>query len=67
MFLGFNNEIDDRELEDELARLEQEEIAERYTKVELPTVPISTYSQPAAVPSTKAKKDQLAELTEWAS
>ncbi|UJR24510.1 hypothetical protein I4U23_005885 [Adineta vaga] len=66
--IGFSADIDERELEDELAQLEQEALSEQMTRVDLPTVPahpLPTYTQP--VVSTKAKNDQLAELEKWAS
>ncbi|CAF4462283.1 unnamed protein product, partial [Rotaria sp. Silwood2] len=67
---GVCAEIDERELEEELAQLEQEALRDDLRRVELPSVPahpIPTYSQPASVPSNKAKNDQLAELERWAS
>jgi len=66
--VGFGADIDERELEDELAQLEQEAITEQMTHVQLPSVPansIPAYAQPAA--SNKAKTDDLAALAEWAS
>jgi len=66
--VGFGADIDERELEDELAQLEQEALSEQMTRVDLPSVPahaIPTYAQPA--PSTRAKNDQLADLERWAS
>jgi charged multivesicular body protein 4 len=66
--VGFGADIDERELEDELAQLEQEALSEQMTRVDLPSVPahaIPTYAQPAA--SSRAKNDQLADLERWAS
>ncbi|CAF4224329.1 unnamed protein product, partial [Adineta steineri] len=68
--VGFGADIDERELEDELAALEQEALSEQMTRVDLPTVPahsIPAYAQPAAKVSNKAKNDELAELEKWAS
>ncbi|CAF0975157.1 unnamed protein product [Rotaria magnacalcarata] len=68
--VGFGAEIDERELEDELAQLEREALSEQLTRVELPTVPhhaIPTYSQPASASTNKANYDQMAELERWAS
>lgn len=65
--VGFGADIDERELEDELAQLEREALSEQMTRVDLPSVPahpIPTHVQPAA---GKAKNDQLAELERWAS
>ena len=64
--VGFGADIDERELEDEFAQLEQEALSEQMTRVDLPSVPahpIPAYAQPAS----KAKNDQLAELEKWAS
>ncbi|CAF4771512.1 unnamed protein product, partial [Rotaria sp. Silwood2] len=50
--VGFGAEIDERELEEELAQLEQEALRDDLRRVELPSVPahpIPTYSQPASV------------------
>jgi charged multivesicular body protein 4 len=69
-FLGFGAEIDDFELENELAQLEQEAIAKEMAQIDLPTVPVHSvpaYAQPATAPSSKVKNDQLAELERWAS
>ncbi|CAF1274172.1 unnamed protein product [Adineta steineri] len=68
--VGFGADIDERELEDELAALEQEALSDQMTRVDLPTVPahsIPAYAQPAAKVSSKAKNDELAELEKWAS
>jgi hypothetical protein len=68
--LGFGAEIDEFELENELAQLEQEAISKEMAQINLPTVPdhpIPTYAQPATASSSKAKNDQLAELERWAS
>jgi len=67
--IGFGAEIDEFELENELAQLEQEALASEMAKIDLPPVPVHTgsYAQPAASTATKAKKDPLAELAEWAS
>ncbi|CAF0948078.1 unnamed protein product [Rotaria sordida] len=68
--VGFGADIDERELEEELAQLEQEALSNQMTRVDLPSVPahpIPAYSQPASVSSNKAKNDQLAELERWAS
>src|SRR5580698_7757891 len=48
--VGFGADIDERELEDELAQLEQEALSEQMTRVNLPSVPVHpvpTYAQPA--------------------
>jgi len=66
--VGFGADIDERELENELAQLEQEALSEQMTRVDLPSVPahpIPTYAQP--VTGTKTKKDELRELEDWAS
>jgi len=68
--VGFGAEIDEFELENELAQLEQEAIAKDMAHIDLPTVPahpVPTYAQPATASSSKAKNDQLAELERWAS
>ncbi|CAF0924658.1 unnamed protein product [Rotaria sp. Silwood1] len=68
--VGFGADIDERELEDELAQLEQEALANDLRQIPLPSVPahpIPAYSQPASASSNKAKSDQLAELERWAS
>lgn len=70
IFLGFGAEIDEFELENELAALEQEALSKEMAQIDLPTVPahpIPAYSQPAAASTSKAKNDQLAELERWAS
>jgi hypothetical protein len=57
-------------LENELAQLEQEELAKEMAQINLPKVPdhpIPTYAQPATASTSKAKNDQLAELERWAS
>jgi len=66
--VGFGAEIDERELEDELAQLEREALADQITRVDLPSVPdhpISTYAQPTV--TTKTKNNDLRDLEEWAS
>jgi charged multivesicular body protein 4 len=66
--VGFGADIDERELEDELAQLEQEALSDQMTRVDLPSVPahpIPTYAQPAT--ANKTKKDDLRELEDWAS
>jgi len=66
--VGFQADIDERELEDELAQLEQESLREQMTQVNLPSVPahpVPAYSQPAT--TNKAKNDELLELQQWAS
>lgn len=66
--VGFGAEIDEFELENELAALEQEALSKEMSQINLPTVPahsVPAYAQPAA--SSKAKNDQLAELEQWAS
>ena len=68
--LGFGAEIDEFELENELAQLEQEALSKEMAQIDLPTVPahsVPAYAQPAAASSSKAKSDQLAELERWAS
>jgi charged multivesicular body protein 4 len=68
--VGFGAEIDEFELENELAALEQEALSKEMAQIDLPTVPahpIPTYNQPATASSSKAKNDQLAELERWAS
>ena len=69
-FSGFGAEIDEFELENELAQLEKEALSEELTKIDLPTVPahqVPAYGQPAAAASNRARNDQLAELEKWAS
>jgi ribosomal protein L12E/L44/L45/RPP1/RPP2 len=70
-FIGFGAEIDEFELENELAQLEQEALSQEMAQINLPTVPahsVPSYAQPAAASSSKAaKNDQLAELERWAS
>jgi charged multivesicular body protein 4 len=64
--VGFGAEIDEFELENELAQLEQEALSKEMAQINLPTVPahsVPAYAQPAG----KAKNDQLAELERWAS
>ncbi|CAF0822013.1 unnamed protein product [Didymodactylos carnosus] len=71
--IGFGTEYDDRELEDELAALEQESLAKEMQQIgpiELPSVPThlpipaNSYKQPAS----KAKNNSdLEELEKWAS
>lgn len=66
--VGFGAEIDEFELENELAALEQEALSKEMSQINLPNVPghsVPAYAQPAA--SSKAKNDQLAELEQWAS
>ncbi|CAF3202118.1 unnamed protein product [Rotaria socialis] len=65
--VGFGAEIDELELENELAQLEQEAIAKEISQIDLPSVPAPAYAQPAAAASSRAKKDELAELEQWAS
>jgi charged multivesicular body protein 4 len=68
--VGFGAEIDEFELENELAQLEQEALSQEMAQINLPTVPvhqIPTYAQTSADSSSKAKNDQLAELERWAS
>jgi charged multivesicular body protein 4 len=68
--VGFGAEIDEFELENELAQLEQEALSKEMAQIDLPTVPahsVPTYAQPAAASSSKAKNDQLADLERWAS
>jgi len=63
--IGFGAEFDDRELENELALLEQEAISQQMTHVDLPSVPahpLPTYAQ-----NNKTKNQELDELTQWAS
>ena len=70
IFVGFGAEIDDFELENELAQLEQEALSKEMAQIDLPSVPahpVPAYAQPAATSSSKAKNDQLAELERWAS
>ena len=61
IFVGFGAEIDEFELENELAQLEQEALSKEMAQIELPTVPAQTGTgaRPAA---TAATKDPLAEL-----
>ena len=71
-FGGFGAEIDEFELENELAQLEQEALSKEMAQIDLPPVPthrVPDYGQPAAASaaSNKAKSDQLAELERWAS
>ena len=63
IFVGFGAEIDEFELENELAQLEQEALSKEMAQIELPTVPAQTGIglKPAAT------KDPLAELAQWAS
>lgn len=66
--VGFGAEIDEFELENELAALEQEALSKEMSQINLPTVPahsVPAYAQPAA--SSKAKNAELAELEQWAS
>jgi len=66
--VGFNADIDEFELENELAQLEQESLAKEMAQINLPSVPaqpVPSYAQPAA--ASKAKHDELAELAQWAS
>jgi charged multivesicular body protein 4 len=66
--VGFGADIDEKELEDELAQLEQEALSDQLTQVVLPPVPvhaIPAYAQPAT--ANKTKKDDLRELEDWAS
>jgi hypothetical protein len=68
--LGFGAEIDEFELENELAQLEQEELSKEMAQINLPKVPdhpVPNYAQPATASSSRAKNDQLAELERWAS
>lgn len=68
--VGFNADIDEFELENELAQLEQESIQRELTEINLPKVPghkIPTYDQTTAAAASKPKNDQLAELERWAS
>jgi len=70
--VGFGAEIDEFELENELAQLEQEALSQEMSKINLPAVPahpLPTYGQPAAAAAAtgRAKSDQLAELEKWAS
>ncbi len=70
IFVGFGAEIDEFELENELAQLEQEALSEEMAKIDLPQVPahpIPTKAKPAGALSTKEKKDELALLADWAS
>ena len=70
IFVGFGAEVDDFELENELAQLEQEALSKEMAQIDLPSVPVHpvpVYAQPAAASSTNAKNDQLAELERWAS
>ncbi len=70
LILGFGAEIDEFELENELAQLEQEALSKEIAQFNLPPVPahpVPTYAQPATSSSGKAKNDQLAELERWAS
>ncbi|CAF0913232.1 unnamed protein product [Didymodactylos carnosus] len=67
--IGFGTEYDDRELEDELAALEQESLAKEMQQITLPSVPlhpipVSSYQQPASKVRVEADLD---ELTRWAS
>ncbi len=67
---GFGAEIDEFELENELAQLEQEALSKEMAQINLPSVPahpLPTYAQPATASSSKTKNDQLAELERWAS
>ena len=62
--------MDEYELENELAQLEQEAIAQEMSKINLPTVPdnpLPSYGQRTNVPANKSKHDDLAELEQWAS
>jgi hypothetical protein len=55
--VGYGADIDEQELEDELARLEQKVLSDQMTRVDLPSIPahpIPTYSQPAI--ANKGKK-----------
>lgn len=68
--VGFNADIDEFELENELAQLEQESIQREMAQINLPPVPghkIPTYEQAASTTASKPKTDQLAELERWAS
>jgi len=72
--VGFGAEIDEFELENELAQLEQEALSKEISQIDLPPVPqhaLPTYAQPASTSTStstnKAKNDQLAELERWAS
>ncbi len=57
--------MDEFELENELAQLEQEALLKDMAQIDLS--PVSNYAQPAAASSSKAKNYQLAELERWAS
>jgi len=68
--VGFGAEIDEFELENELAQLEQEALSKEMAQIDLPTVPahpIPSYAQPAATSSSKAKNKELEDLERWAS
>jgi hypothetical protein len=68
--LGFGAEIDEFELENELAQLEQEAIASEISRIDLPAVPahpVPAYAAPASAVASKAKNEQLLELEKWAS
>ena len=67
--VGFGAEIDETELENELAQLEKEALAQEMTHLNhLPNVPdhkLPVYTQPAT--TNKGQKDDLRELEDWAS
>uniref|UniRef100_T1J526 Charged multivesicular body protein 4b n=1 Tax=Strigamia maritima TaxID=126957 RepID=T1J526_STRMM len=72
--IGFQNDIDEDELEKELEELEQEELDEKLLDVggpsvdELPSPPTAEPRKPAAVARSKPEDDkELAELEQWAS
>ena len=53
IFLGFGAEIDEFELENELAQLEQEAIAKEISQIDLPSVP--AHAQSATATASRAK------------
>ncbi len=67
--VGFAVDIDEKELEDELAELERQNISEEITeKVDFPPVPdhhIPVYTQ--TTKTNQIRKDDLRELEDWAS
>lgn len=68
--LGFGAEIDEFELENELAQLEQEALAKEISQLDIPSVPndpIPNHRQPVATTSNARKNDELTALENWAA
>lgn len=68
--VGFGAEIDEFELENELAQLEQEALSKEMAQINLPTVPehrLPSYAEPAASSAQRGKSNDLLELEKWAS